>query len=96
MEAEVNIVDKHAFKRRLSSQKMTMESLKEQIAEAHKALAKELKKRMEKEPSDILEKVEKLSRSTQLEDLKRRLREQAQEASRRRREREKDLLGMAA
>lgn len=82
MEAETNIVDKKAFKKRLKSMKYTLESLENQILDNQGELRKALKDRIKHDPKpEIVEKVEELNKRSALEELKRRLREQAERAS---------------
>lgn len=89
MEAEKNIVDKVAHKKRLKSMNHTLQSLQSQIEENHGILHKELKKRMKNDPKpEIVQTVEDLNKEVELSELKRRLREQAAEAGRRRKEEE--------
>lgn len=85
MEEETNIVDKRAFKKKLESMKMTLQSLESQIGDNHILLKKELKRRADVETKpEIIDQVEKLNEETKLSELKRRLREQAYAAARRR------------
>lgn len=89
MESETVIKDKHSYKRRLDSMYYTLASLDAQILENHGELSQELKKRMKENPDlEIIQTIEKLTKDTELSELKRRLREQAIEAGKKRKEAE--------
>ena len=93
METETNIIDKTAFNKRLKSMRMTLQSLEAQIEDNQHLLQKELKHRVKTEPKpEIVKKTEELNEETKLDELKRRLREQALEAARRRKEDEEGKL----
>lgn len=82
MEAETNILDKKAFKKRLKSMRYTLGSLEDQINENHGQLKKAIKKRVKFDSKpDIVQKIEELYKRTELDELRRRLKEQAERAS---------------
>lgn len=69
--------------------RLTFQSLESQIEDNQHLLQKEIKHRVKTEPKpDIVKQVESLNKETELDEFKRRLREQAMEAGRRRKEEE--------
>ena len=86
LEAETNIANKQAYNKRLKSMKLTLQSLESQLEENHFVLIKDLKKRLKTEPLELVEEIDELSKRSELDELKRRLKEQVLEAARRRKE----------
>ena len=87
LEAETNVANKQAYNKRLKSMKLTLQSLESQLEENHHILIKDLKKRLKTDPTlELIEEINELDKKSELDELKRRLKEQALEAARRRKE----------
>lgn len=81
--------NKRAFKKRLESKHTGLESLKKQIKDNRKLLAKELKKRQANDPKpSIVDSIEKEQKEMEKKELFNKIRQAALEASRKRQEEE--------
>ena len=92
MEEETPI-KKRAFKKRLESKQLGLESLKKQIKDNRDLLAKELKKRQQTEPTpQVITTLEQEAKEIERQNFINDLRRAALEASRKRREEEEKKL----
>lgn len=92
MEEETPI-NKRAFKKRLESKQLGLESLKKQIKDNRSVLAKELKKRQQTEDKpQVINTLEQEAKEMEKQNFINDLRRAALEASRKRREEEENKL----